>query len=150
MDYFKKTERILNKLPAKFSVEYALLCALDVKDLIKTAEGLQCIDLTQRWLVDENSVTSDELYAASAAAYAAASATNDGVTSAVTYTSASAAYAAASSTITSANAAYAAASAAYAISYTADKTSKYYYDLLLIFVIKQLTPLECSIFEINL
>lgn len=131
MDYFKETERILNKLPSKFSVEYALLCALDVKDLIKTAEGLQCIDLTQRWLVDENSVTSDELYAASAAAYAAASAV-------------------ASSTITSANAAYAAASAAYAVSYTADKTSKYYYDLLLIFVIKQLTPLECSIFEINL
>ena len=139
MNYAKEIEILLNKLPHKLQVEYALYCAESVFHLVKDEDkpGVRkSLDTAALWLVDKASA--DEVYASayssaiSAASYASYAAASAYAASATAYSSAiSAAYAAR------------AAISAYSSASTKDKNnaSKHYYEEL-VRMIKDLTDKE--------
>jgi hypothetical protein len=110
----QKIENLLKPLPHRMKIIFAVYCCRDVKKLIPE-KALPALELTEKWLIDPNSVSSSQLQdAANAAAYAAADAAyrfaND---------AANAAYAAADAAAAAYRAAYYASSAADAASYYA-------------------------------
>jgi hypothetical protein len=75
MTYQEEIESLINSfnLPHKLIVSYALACAKSVntKEFGPIAESLKCIELIEKWLVDDKSVTNQELLDATyATAYA--------------------------------------------------------------------------------
>jgi hypothetical protein len=95
----QEIENLLKPLPHRMKIIFAVYCCNDVKKLIPE-KALPALELTEKWLIDPNSVSSLELQdAANAAAYAA--------------------YAAAYYSANAANAASAAYRAAYYASYYA-------------------------------
>ena len=142
MNYEKEIKRLLEGLPHKLQVKYALSCAESVFHLIKDEDKpvvRKSLDTAALWLVDKASA--DEVYAASSAispAYAAAAAT---------------AYSAAYSAVYAADAAYYAAYYAADLAVDAaakakDKDLKHYYEEL-VRMIKDLTELDKLIYDIK-
>jgi hypothetical protein len=113
-------------LPHKLIVSYALACAKSVntKEFGPTAEALKCIELIEKWLADDKSVTNKELLEAANAAFAAADAAAYAAYYvayyAASYVASYAAYAAVCAAHAAADAAYAAADAANAANAAAD------------------------------
>jgi len=127
MHYRVELERLLNRLPHKLIVEFAVYCVNDVKELIPK-KALPALELTEKWLKNPLSVSNKELSDATNAAYA----TN------ATYAAANAAHAAA-------NAAHAAARAAK----SSEKKQEQYYTHLFN-MITNLSELEKVIYNINI
>jgi hypothetical protein len=146
MNYFKETEKLLQKLPHKLQVLYAYNCAISVKDKLNPNDtaSLECLNLIALWLKDSSLVDSqtlsDTAYHVVTVAFGTAS-------------YASAAYYAATAASAAANAAAAAATAtAYAMTAayadSKDKYSKHYYEML-ISMINDITKVERLIWKIE-
>jgi hypothetical protein len=120
MPYQQEIENLIKSLnlPHKLVVSYALACAKSVnkKEHKPTAEALKCIELVEKWLEDDKSVTNQELLETANAAVNAGTRTTYGAraaTYAATYAAANAAHAAADAAYAAYSAAHAAANAAF-------------------------------------
>jgi hypothetical protein len=137
MSVESQINNLLQNLPRRLQVEFAVFCANDVKHLMNQ-ESITVLELTEKWLKDDQSVTRDEfiaaLHAATSSVTSAACAATSYVTSAADAAAASAdaraaAAAAAHAAAADAAAHAAAAHAAYFASsaYHYDSYSAYYY-----------------------
>ena len=141
-NYGKEIKILLNKLPHKLQVKYALYCAESVFHLVKDEDkpGVRkSLDTTALWLVDKASA--DEVYASAnytaCAYYAAAYATASAAAATVYAASATSAYFYAATSASAASAAKA-----------KGKDLKHYYEEL-VRMIKDLTDLDKLIYDID-
>jgi type IV secretory pathway VirB6-like protein len=114
----QKIENLLKPLPHRMKIIFAVYCCNDVKKLIPE-KALPALELTEKWLIDPNSVSSSQLQDAANAASAASAAYR------AAYYASSAADAAAYRAANAASAASAAYRAANAASAAADAAAYY-------------------------